>query len=251
MTETLKQIFEANSIEVDDSGERHPLHSNTSLGQCLFIEEMFDAVKPQKTLEIGLAMGLSAISILEKHKENGGTEKCHIVSEPHSWKGIAEHNIEKLGLMKYCDIRYLKSDRVVTDLFLSNERIQLAYIDTTKVVDIVMQDFYFIDKILDIGGVIILDDCGGGWPGIQKVARFANTLPHYKIAGKYGKAKRSFKLRLYEKAVAFVISLIPFKQRIFTGYSFKTNHQLGLDYNCIAFKKISEDKRDWSWDEPW
>lgn len=32
--------------------------------------------------------------------------------------------------------------------------------------------------------------------------------------------------------------------------SFKTEEELGLDYSCIAFKKIAEDSRNWDWDKP-
>ncbi len=44
--------------------------------------------------------------------------------------------------------------------------------------------------------------------------------------------------------------MIPFKQIFFRGYSFKTDTQLGLNYDGIAFKKIAPDERDWKWDMP-
>ena len=59
-----------------------------------------------------------------------------------------------------------------------------------------MQDFYFIINILDIGGVEILDDCGGMCPGVQRgkrLSRFVNTLPHYKILAGHNKTKMNIK----------------------------------------------------------
>jgi hypothetical protein len=195
-------------------------------------------------------MGLSALTILDKHRLANSNEKCHVIIEPFNWDNIAEHNINKAGLFKYADIRYKRSDVVLTELFHNNERIQLAYVDTTKVTDVVMQDFYFIDKILDIGGVVILDDCGGSWPGVQKVARFINTLPHYEILATYGKIKQSQKSAFAETVFTSLVNLLPFKDRFLKGFSLKTDKQLGLNYCCIAFQKKHNDNRDWNWDAP-
>jgi|GEM_PF-827203 len=244
----LKEIFNKQKIEKNAAGETADLHSNTSMDQCLFIEDIFDKIKPRNTVEVGLAMGLSALSILQKHREAGNSEKCHIIIEPVSWENIAEHNIEKTGLMPYADIRYSKSDGVLTQLFHQKHRIQLAYVDTTKVLDIVMQDFYFIDKILDTKGVIILDDCGGFWPGIQKIARFINSLSHYSVFAVHKKTKQTKKAAFAENIFTFLISIIPWKKRFLKGFSLKTDKQLGLDYACIAFQKVEDDKRNWDWD---
>ena len=131
---------------------------------------------------------------------------------------------------------------------MDNSRIQFAYIDTTKQFDVIMQDFYLIDKIMDFGGIVVLDDCGGYWPGVQRVARFVNTLPHYENIAAHDKIKMSFKKALAQNLISFLMGLIPFKKRLYDGIDFSTNKKLGLDYSCIAFKKIGDDKRAWNWD---
>jgi len=151
-------------------------------------------------------------------------------------------------LTKYLQIRKDWSDKVLPQLFYENYRIQYAYIDTTKQFDVVMQDFYFINKMLDIGGVVILDDCGGIWPGVQRVARFINTLPNYKVLAGYNKTKMSIKKKIVQGLLSFVINSLPFKETIFPSVCFDTDQQLGLNYSCIAFQKTEEDKRRWNWD---
>ena len=187
--------------------------------------------------------------ILEKHRESGTTDGAHLVIEPDGyWGTAATYNIEKEGLSKYLQIRKDYSDKILPQLFSENYRIQYAYIDTTKQFDVVMQDFYFINKILDIGGVVILDDCGGMWTGVQRVARFINTLPHYKVLAAHNKTKVSIKKKIVQRLLSFVISILPFKSKIFKTVSFKTDEQLGLNYSCIAFQKTEHDKRSWNWD---
>ena len=112
-----------------------------------------------------------------------------------------------------------------------------------------MQDFYFINKILDIGGVVILDDCGGMRSGVQRVARFINTLPHYKVLAGHHKTKMSVKKKFVQSLLSFVIHSLPFKSKIFPSLSFRSDEQLGLNYSCIAFQKTGEDNRSWNWDK--
>lgn len=251
MLKLLDVIFETKTIEINKSGERIPLHSNTSKEQGIFLQAIFDIVKPSRSIEIGFAYGISAMFILEKHREIESVNGAHLVIEPDSyWGNAAVHNIKKEGLLNYLQIRKGYSDKILTQLFHENYRIQYAYIDTTKQFDVVLQDFYFINKILDVGGVIILDDCGGGWPGVQRVARFINTLPHYKILRVHGRIKSSLKKRIARNTLTFLINVLPFKKMFYPGINFKTDEQLGLNYACIAFQKKEEDKRNWDWDSP-
>lgn len=250
MLKSLQNIFETQTIEINNSGDRISLHSNTTKEQGIFLQEIFDIVKPVRSVEIGFAYGISAMFILEKHRQIESIEGAHLVIEPDSyWGTAAVHNIEKEGLSRYIQIRRDYSDKILTQLFHENYRIQYAYVDTTKQFDVVMQDFYFINKILDTGGVIIMDDCGGGWPGVQRVARFVNTLPNYKILACHKKVKITMKNKIVQQLVSFVINLLPFKKKCYPTICVKTDEELGLDYNCIAFQKLGEDKRSWDWDK--
>lgn len=249
MINVLENIFITSEIEKPSGGYKK-IHSNTSREQCMFLQTMFDIVKPEKSLEIGLAFGISALAILEKHKEKNSFDKAHIIIEPYPWDGIAEYNIEKEDLMRFTDIYYHKSEEVLPKLFYEGIKIQLAYVDTTKVFDTILSDFYFIDKIMDTGGIIIFDDCGGAWPGVQKVVRFISTLPNYKILSGHDKIKSSFKRRMAERMVSLMIKIIPFKKKFYPSYNFKSDNESGLNYSCLAFQKIGPDERQWNWDQP-
>lgn len=250
MLKSLEKIFETHTIETSIEGECIPLHSNTSKEQGLFLQKIFDIVKPAKSLEVGFAYGISALFILEKHREIRSAERAHLVIEPDGyWGTAATYNIEKEGLTKYLQIRTDYSDIILPQLFYENYRIQYAYIDTTKQFDVVMQDFYFINKIMDVGGVVILDDCGGAWPGVQRLARFINTLPHYHILEGHNKVVNSTSKKMILKIVSNAISILPFIKKLYITLDIKTDEQLGIDYSCIAFQKTAEDTRNWDWDK--
>lgn len=248
MLETLKEIFATGTVETTPAGDRVVLNSNTSEEQGLFLQKLYDQIKPAMSLEVGLALGISTLFILEKCRENNGRDKCHIVIEPFSWGGIAEHNITKEGLEKYVDIRNELSDVVIPSMYLNKQRIQFAYVDTSKVFDTVIQDFYFIDKILDVGGVVVFDDATTG--GINVVMRFIHSLPHYKVVDKFEAVAVSNSYKLGAWMFEKLLALIPFKAKFLPYYFLKTSRQLGLNYRCIAFKKIAPDTRNWDWDKP-
>ena len=50
---------------------------------------------------------------------------------------------------------------------------QLAYIDGWHTFDYVALDVFFIDKMLDVGGIVGFNDCG--WPAVRKALRYLTT----------------------------------------------------------------------------
>ena len=87
------------------------------------------------------------------------------------------------------------------------------------------------------------------WPGVQRVARFINTLPHYKLLEGHKKIKDGVKKKTVRFFLSFIVTMIPFKKIFFSTVDFSTDEQLGLNYSCIAFQKIGEDTRRWDWDK--
>jgi predicted O-methyltransferase YrrM len=250
---TLRGIFEKNNIQINEEGDTIPLHSNTSLKQGLFLQEIFAIVQPTVSLEIGFAYGISALFILEMHSKSKikDPNRKHLAIEPDDyWGGAAMYNIRKEGLEDFLDLRRYYSDQILPKLFFEGIRIQYAYVDTTKRFDIVLHDFYFINKILDVGGVIILDDTGGVWPGVQRVARYVSTLPNYAILKGHNKVSSPTINKFSKRILATMYRNLPFAKRLFYTHNMKTDAEMGVDYYCIAFIKVSDHEPDWSWDKP-
>jgi hypothetical protein len=189
--------------------------------------------------------------ILEMHsKELPDIKRKHIAIEPDEyWGDAAIYNIRKEGLDHFLDLRRAFSDQVLPGMYYDGLRIQYAYIDTTKQFDVVMQDFYYIDKILEKGGVVIFDDTGGFWPGIQRVVRYVATLPHYKVLDRHNKIECSFKMKIARFIVTSIIKVIPFKKRFYPTFNFKSDSQMNLDFSCVAFQKIEQSTLRWDYDK--
>ena len=119
--------------------------------------------------------------------------------------------------------------------------IQFAYVDSTKVFDILMVDLYFINKILDVGGVVVLDDCQ--FHGIKKLCRFLLVHPSFQLYHTH----KMIKENTYKNYLSKIVKFFPKKRKIFNADLLKTDTALGINYHCISFKKIAEDNRDWKW----
>lgn len=247
MNEVLKEILQTNEVQ-DENGMVYKLHSHTNANQGLELQRIINQLKPAITLEIGLAYGISSLFILEALKKNNG--KKHFIIEPFPdiyWNNIGLNNIKKAGYFDLIDFRKDFSYNVLPKLHYENERIDFAYIDTTKVFDIVLTDFFFIDKLLNVEGVVVFDDVT--FPGIRKIARFLCKNPNYKIVLQHHKDKKSLRLRILNQMQRLLVNLIPFKDRYSSDISFESDEELGIDYHCLGFKKISEDLRNWDWFE--
>ena len=247
MNEVLKEIFSTNTVK-DESGKSIPVHSHTGEEQGLFLQNLVKKIKPTSSVEVGLAYGISSLFILESLKELGNADKSHVIFEPYPdeyWNNIGLLNIQRAGLEHLADFRKTFSSDGLIDLIKQNRSIQFAYIDSTKVFDILMADFFLINKILDIGGVIVFDDCA--FPGIRKLVRYISKIPSYTIYDTFSKDEESSKRRTLKNLVSKAMIQFPKPKIFFEGIDFKTDEQNKINFHCIAFKKISEDERSWDW----
>lgn len=154
---------------------------------------LYNLVKENKytfTLEIGLAMGASAVWIAQAHEDNG-LKGLHVAIDPNQteqYNNIGRLLVQRSGLDSYLSILEMPSyrglpkllDEVVTGL---RKRFQLIYIDGWHTFDYTLIDFFYADLLLDVHGVIVLDDIKH-----KPVSKFLNYITanykNYQIVSK-------------------------------------------------------------------
>jgi predicted O-methyltransferase YrrM len=121
--------------------------------------------KPERILEVGLAWGGSAIHLSAGQRDNGGG--LHIAIDPLQntvWSGIGASEIRRLGLGDRPDgqdgfrLVERRSDALMPELLEKGEKFQFIFIDGDHSFHAVFVDLYFAEKLLDVGGLLILDD---------------------------------------------------------------------------------------------
>lgn len=166
----LVTTFENGYIEHD--GQRFDLHSNISAEECHLLYRQAEATAAASALEIGMAYGVSSVALADALSSN--TDKPALVSiDPHQhkeWNAVALRQLERVGFAPFCELIEAPSHTALPALVERGFRADLALIDGWHTFDHCLVDFFFIDLLLRVGGVVVFDDM---WmPGVRGVAEF-------------------------------------------------------------------------------
>jgi predicted O-methyltransferase YrrM len=241
MNELLLKACETRSF-TNSKGQLIKMDSETPAGQCVFLQQVIRENKVKTSIEIGMAYGTSTLAIAEGIDKNGGTS-C-VVIDPYEnsyWKG---HGLELLKVGGYghmIDFYEQPSYSVLPKFLEEGRKFDFAYIDSTKLMDWITVDFFYLDKLMDAGGIIVFDDVS--YVSIKKLIRYLAQLPHYEVAAVYPK----------NKILPSVRKLI--LKNFVPGFLLKedlrvTDHKLGINAHCVALRKIGHDTRNYDWHVP-
>jgi hypothetical protein len=127
-----------------------------------------------------MAQGISTLFICQAHRDNG--TGCHTAIDPFQerwFKSIGLANIERAQLKDVLRFYQAPSEEVLPRLCAQDERFDFAFIDGNHRFDYALVDFFYIDKLLNVGGYVVFDDL---WiPPVRKVASFALKNTPYKL----------------------------------------------------------------------
>jgi predicted O-methyltransferase YrrM len=133
--------------------------------------------RPERTLEVGLAFGGSALTIAASHRDLGhAANRQHVALDPfqsNSGDNSAVASLERAGLSGYVDVRLQHSSVGLAELFDRHATFDLVYVDGSHLFEDVFVDAYFGFRLLAEGGVILFDDCP--IDGVAKVLKFVTT----------------------------------------------------------------------------
>ena len=180
MHPVLDEIFHTKQI-IRPDGSTVPFDVSISIDEGAALQRIIREVKPAVTLEIGLARGISAVFICEALRDVGGTR--HIVIDPGpvtGWNDVGLHTIERAGYSSMIEFHNEPSHQVLPRLERQGERVGVALIDGWHTFDYVLVDFFYVDRILNVGGVVMFDDAWS-YPAIRKVTRYVATHRRYKV----------------------------------------------------------------------
>jgi predicted O-methyltransferase YrrM len=185
---------------VDLAGKERKVTGAVPREDALVLQDMVRFVKAKTTLETGVAFGLSTLAICEALKEarpsadytdyadspssnsGRGTEGVrHYGVDPEQNSihgGAALVSLKRAGLDSVFELLEGPSHLMLPKLLDKGVTLDLAFIDGWHTFDYTLLDFFYLDKMLRPGGVLLLHD--RSWPSKQKVMRFIMTHRRYK-----------------------------------------------------------------------
>jgi predicted O-methyltransferase YrrM len=231
----LSRILSTNTV-MDGRGNVLPLTAHIHPDDGEFLQNLVRQLRPRHSLEIGFAYGISTLFICDALAETGLAEK-HIVCDPIQmkyWGGIGLKNVRDAGHGDLLDFRPLKSYVLLPQLEQSEVRVQFAFIDGYHTFDYVLVDFFFIDRILDVGGIVVFDDAD--MPSIRKVLRYILAHRRYAVVGKGEVHPPSWRRRAAE-----VVASLPGVRRLAGADVIVPDYKLGITARVVALRKEGED----------
>jgi predicted O-methyltransferase YrrM len=177
--ECLRHIFQTGIVQLAD-GSTRPVSSATSPDECRCMYALLRELKPQHVVEIGMAYGLSALTILTALRENGQGRLTSIDPYP-GWESArlsAVGSIERSGLSSLHTHLHGHSQLELPALVQQGVRAEFVYIDGDHDYGPAFVDMYFADKLLPVGGVLAIDDTG--WRSVHRVVREVQRIGRYR-----------------------------------------------------------------------
>jgi len=243
MNPVLAEMLATGSVVAPD-GSTIALDYNISTEEGEAIQRLIREIRPRVTLEVGCAYGVSTLFICEALAEVGGER--HIVIDPvqdEGWNGIGLHNAKRAGFGDLIEFHQEPSHMALPSLVRSERHVDFALIDGWHTFDYVMVDFFYVDLLLRVGGIVMLDDTGS-YPAIRKVARYIATHRRYAPIDNGIRRAASAQRRAFN-VVSALLRARPL--RAATRYLIRPDvlepdSALGLPGgNFIAFRKLAND----------
>jgi predicted O-methyltransferase YrrM len=234
MNSVLKEILETRKVR--NGAEEVPLIDEMDPEEGKLIDRAFREVKPACSVEVGFAMGVSTLFACDALKANNVPCR-HIVIDPLQrslYRGIGLANIQRTGYVGMVELHERGSEIVLPQFLAEGLKIQAAIIDGWHTFDHTLIDFFYINKMLEVGGVVIIDDTL--FPSIQQVVDHILTYPCYEIFGRTPSPSPTLRARVRQELAKR------------TGAKFLRRPS---DYGtATAFRKIAPDDRAWDWHVP-
>jgi predicted O-methyltransferase YrrM len=141
------------------------LGSNSTENNLYVLRELIRARKPNNSLEIGLANGASALTILASLKEFVAIPSRHTAIDPFQnseWKCVGLASI-RAAVLQDC-FRFIEeySSLALPRLLAGTECFDLIYVDGSHSYDNVFIDYFYSARLLKKNGIILFDDCTTG-----------------------------------------------------------------------------------------
>lgn len=248
----LEVIF-SNRLVSDLNGKIHPLESNVEPDEGEFITELLAKHPSTSSIEVGCAFGISSLYICRGLKDS--PERKHVIVDPYQttdWKGIGINNLNQAGVDFY-ELVEEKSEFALPAMAAAKKQFDFAFIDGWHTFDHTLIDLFYLNRVLKVGGIILIDDVG--MPGINKVIRYFRNYPAYEYIGGVPLEKTRNR-KLYNtfilKPFGFLTRILPKRLRndLFSETVINPDSSLGIDCSMVAFKKIAQDERPWNWYAP-
>jgi len=176
----------------------------------------------------------------------------HLIIDPYQttdWSGKGITTLRRIGVENF-QLLEQPSEVALPNLLATGQRFEFAFIDGCHTFDHTLLDFFYLNRMLKVKGVVVFDDVC--MPAVRRCVRYIANYPAYRVAGQVNRDQLGWKwraLRRFRCLVAYMakplgdrISNEVFDQRVLVS-----DRRMGIDATMVALEKVSEDERGYNW----
>lgn len=220
--ELLDGILASGQVQGPD-GATLPVHSELPPDEGAALQHWLREAGARRILEIGCAYGISSLYLCEVLVD-AVPEYYHVIDafQATQWHGVGRAHLERAAPGLPVTFHEALSELCLPRMLEQGLAFDFAYVDGWHTFDQVMLEFYYINRMLEVGGVVVFDDVH--LPALRKVLAFIETCPSY-------------------------TSLEP-PRALRDNLRAKVRRAAGVPpIRLHAFTKTATDTRDWDWHE--
>ena len=203
----LQDILESKEVR-DAAGVVSQLDSNIAADEGRFLYDLVADHNISRTLEVGMAYGVSSMYIAQAHMDNlhkgppeAGSLRHHIAIDPFQstqWRGIGSLNLMRSGLRGLVRHVEEKSHFALPKICQTSGEgaFGLVFIDGMHLYDFTLVDFFYADLLVPPGGFVVFDDAQ--MPSVQRVIAYVLSNRAYDqidLSGRINHLDRMIALR--------------------------------------------------------
>lgn len=244
----LDEIFSSKMV-TDKLGNAYKLNAGISKSEGDFIRRLITNEEIDCTIEIGCNFGLSTLFICDALSKKESPR--HVIIDPHQSThahGIGINNIERAGYGFY-ELIEKPSEIALPNLLEKGEKFNFALIDGWHTFDHTLLDFFYLNRLLEIGGIIVFDDCT--MPSVNRVVRYISNYESYSFLGSvpHSLTKKRKTLNVMKFIMHNLFKLFPtlYTQEIFDDSIIRAASPYMSGSSMIALRKIAPDNRSYKW----
>ncbi len=121
-----------------------------------------------------MAHGVSSLAILSSPSCQARVALISIDPNQHiQWHATGVSNVVRAGFSQAHELLEIPDYLGLPRLLEQNTIVDFAYVDGWHTFDYTMLDFFYLDKLLKVGGIVGFNDCGWSWPWTRCFGSFA------------------------------------------------------------------------------
>ncbi len=173
----LQGILASEQVTAED-GTVYPLRAHVDRTSLYALQRLVKQAKPKRILEVGFAYGMSSLAIagiVSQYK------RVHYdILDPYQdimWHKIGIANMRRAGYAGVYEWHKVSSEIGLPKLMTLHRAYDFAFIDGNHTFDHALIDFFYANKMLTVGGIIVLDDAT--MPALKQLSAHISTYPCY------------------------------------------------------------------------